>query len=77
METYPEQFPDNNTARVPAALLGGLFACYLTHPADTCKVGFLLAVLLALSVSSFVTNRPHLLHDHPPNRPACKVTLSV
>lgn len=32
MEQYPDQFPDNNTARVPAALLGGLFACYLTHP---------------------------------------------
>ena len=37
MENYPEQFPTNNTARVPAALLGGLFACYLTHPADTIK----------------------------------------
>jgi hypothetical protein len=37
MEKYPEQFPNNNTARVPAALLGGLFACYLTHPADTIK----------------------------------------
>jgi len=37
MENYPEQFPDNNTARVPAALLGGLFACYLTQPADTIK----------------------------------------
>jgi hypothetical protein len=37
MEKYPQQFPDNNTARVPAALLGGLFACYLTHPADTIK----------------------------------------
>lgn len=29
MEKYPEQFPDNNMARIPAALLGGLFACYL------------------------------------------------
>jgi hypothetical protein len=37
MENYPEQFPNNNQARVPAALLGGLFACYLTHPADTIK----------------------------------------
>jgi Mitochondrial carrier protein len=37
MESYPDQFPNNNTARVPAALLGGLFACYLTHPADTIK----------------------------------------
>jgi Mitochondrial carrier protein len=37
MESYPDQFPDNNTARVPAALLGGLFACYLTHPFDTVK----------------------------------------
>jgi len=37
MESYPEQFPTNNHARVPAALLGGLFACYLTHPFDTIK----------------------------------------
>ena len=37
MENYPDQFPSNNTARVPAALLGGFFACYLTHPADTIK----------------------------------------
>lgn len=37
MESYPEQFPDNNKARIPAALLGGLFACYLTHPFDTIK----------------------------------------
>jgi Mitochondrial carrier protein len=37
MESYPEQFPDNTRARVPAALLGGLFACYLTHPFDTVK----------------------------------------
>jgi hypothetical protein len=37
METYPDTFPTNNTARVPAALLGGLFACYLTHPFDTIK----------------------------------------
>jgi Mitochondrial carrier protein len=37
MESYPDQFPDNNKARVPAALLGGLFACYLTHPFDTVK----------------------------------------
>ena len=37
METYPDTFPDNNRARIPAALLGGLFACYLTHPFDTVK----------------------------------------
>lgn len=37
MENYPQQFPDNNRARIPAALLGGLFACYLTHPFDTIK----------------------------------------
>lgn len=37
MESYPEQFPTNNHARIPAALLGGLFACYLTHPFDTIK----------------------------------------
>lgn len=37
MTNYPNEFPDNNRARVPAALLGGLFACYLTHPFDTIK----------------------------------------
>jgi len=37
MESYPETFPDNNRARIPAALLGGLFACYMTHPFDTVK----------------------------------------
>lgn len=37
METYPETFTTNERARIPAALLGGLFACYLTQPADTVK----------------------------------------
>ena len=37
MEAYPEKFDSANKARVPAALLGGLFACYLTHPFDTVK----------------------------------------
>lgn len=37
MESYPDMFPDNNTARIPAALLGGLFGCYMTHPFDTIK----------------------------------------
>lgn len=37
MEKYPETFTSNDKARVPAALLGGLFACYLTHPFDTIK----------------------------------------
>ena len=37
MENYPETFDTNQKARVPAALLGGLFACYLTHPFDTIK----------------------------------------
>lgn len=37
MESYPEKFDTPNKARVPAALLGGLFACYLTHPFDTIK----------------------------------------
>jgi len=34
---YPDTFTTDNTARVPAALLGGLFACYLTQPFDTMK----------------------------------------
>lgn len=37
METYPQTFDTNDKARIPAALLGGLFACYLTHPFDTIK----------------------------------------
>lgn len=37
MENYPETFDTNDKARVPAALLGGLFACYLTQPFDTMK----------------------------------------
>lgn len=36
-ENYPEQFDSDAKARVPAALLGGLFACYLTQPFDTVK----------------------------------------
>ena len=34
---YPDLFPNNDRARIPAALLGALFACYLTHPFDTIK----------------------------------------
>ena len=34
---WPEYFPTNDHARIPAALLGALFACYLTHPFDTIK----------------------------------------
>lgn len=45
MEHHPDQFPDNNRARVPAALLGGLFACYLTQPADTIKTCLQLSIL--------------------------------
>uniref|UniRef100_A0A7S1VDA7 Mitochondrial carrier protein n=1 Tax=Grammatophora oceanica TaxID=210454 RepID=A0A7S1VDA7_9STRA len=37
MDNYPETFKSQDTARIPAALLGGLFACYLTHPFDTIK----------------------------------------
>ncbi|KAL3902845.1 MAG: hypothetical protein SGARI_005650, partial [Bacillariaceae sp.] len=37
MDAYPETFDTNDKARIPAALLGGLFACYLTHPFDTIK----------------------------------------
>lgn len=37
MTNYPETFDTNDKARVPAALLGGLFACYLTQPFDTIK----------------------------------------
>ena len=36
-EMYPDTFDSDSKARIPAALLGGLFACYLTHPADTIK----------------------------------------
>jgi hypothetical protein len=37
LENHPDQFKTNAQARVPAALLGGLFACYLTQPFDTVK----------------------------------------
>ena len=37
MEAFPEIFDTPEKARVPASLLGGLFACYLTHPFDTMK----------------------------------------
>ena len=37
MTMYPETFDTDVKARVPASLLGGLFACYLTHPFDTLK----------------------------------------
>jgi len=37
MESYPTTFDTNDKARVPAALLGGLFGCYMTHPFDTIK----------------------------------------
>ena len=36
-ESYPEKFDTDTKARIPAALLGGLFACYLTQPFDTVK----------------------------------------
>ena len=37
MESYPDTFTTNDKARVPAALIGGLFACYMTQWADTIK----------------------------------------
>ncbi len=37
MTSFPDTFDSQAKARVPAALLGGLFACYLTHPFDTVK----------------------------------------
>jgi len=37
MTNYPDTFTSNEKARIPAALLGGLFACYLTQPFDTVK----------------------------------------
>lgn len=36
-ESYPTTFDSDTKARVPASLLGGFFACYLTHPFDTVK----------------------------------------
>lgn len=36
-ENFPDQFDSDTKARIPAALLGGLFACYLTQPFDTVK----------------------------------------
>lgn len=36
-KSFPETFDSEAKARVPAALLGGLFGCYLTHPFDTIK----------------------------------------
>jgi hypothetical protein len=37
MNSYPETFDTNDKARIPAALIGGLFGCYMTHPFDTIK----------------------------------------
>ncbi|OEU09198.1 mitochondrial carrier [Fragilariopsis cylindrus CCMP1102] len=37
MDNYPTIFDTNDKARVPAALLGGLFGCYMTQPFDTIK----------------------------------------
>jgi len=37
MTSYPTTFDTNDKARVPAALLGGLFGCYMTQPFDTIK----------------------------------------
>jgi len=37
MQSFPETFDSELKARIPASLLGGLFACYLTHPFDTIK----------------------------------------
>lgn len=37
MQSFPDTFDSPGKARIPAALLGGLFACYLTHPFDTIK----------------------------------------
>lgn len=37
MDSYPTTFDTNDKARIPAALLGGLFGCYMTHPFDTIK----------------------------------------
>mmetsp|Transcript_5613 Transcript_5613/g.8633 ORF Transcript_5613/g.8633 Transcript_5613/m.8633 type:complete len:269 (+) Transcript_5613:100-906(+) len=37
MENHPDTFKTSTEARVPASLLGGLFACYLTQPFDTVK----------------------------------------
>ena len=36
-EYDPVMFDTDNKARVPASLIGGAFACYLTQPIDTIK----------------------------------------
>lgn len=36
-EKYPDTFTSDTAARVPASLLGALFACYLSQPIDTIK----------------------------------------
>lgn len=36
-EVYPDVFTSDAVARVPAALLGAFFACYLSQPIDTIK----------------------------------------
>ena len=37
MSRFPSVFDSDDKARVPGALLGALFACYLSHPVDTIK----------------------------------------
>lgn len=37
IENYPTTFDTKEKARIPASLLGGLFACYLSQPVDTVK----------------------------------------
>jgi hypothetical protein len=67
MACYLETFKTNNKACVPAALLGGLFACYLTQPVDTiktCKV-----------YESFMQTGKKIMDDYGPTGLFCGVTF--
>ena len=68
-ERYPEKFDSDAKARVPAALLGGLFACYLTQvsrrggllcPAATASFSAVACLLCQAVVASIAAARKPL-----------------